>query len=102
MKQELIQKQKLPEGWKIVKLQEIAEVFAGSSAPQDKKYFVNGKNPFVRVSDLSIDKRTDNLTKVNSYITDECVKQEKLILAKKGTLVFPKSGAAIIGNNRAL
>jgi len=83
MKQVLIQKHKLPEGWKWVELQEVSRVFAGSSAPQDKKYFIKGKNPFVRVSDLSVYKRTDNLTQVNCYVTDECVKQERLTLAKK-------------------
>ncbi|HOI18433.1 MAG TPA: hypothetical protein PLX15_01065 [Candidatus Woesearchaeota archaeon] len=61
----------MPEGWKWVELETVARVYAGSSAPQDKKYFANGKNPFVRVSDLSAHKITDNLTQVNGYVTDD-------------------------------
>ncbi|MFH1642360.1 MAG: restriction endonuclease subunit S [Nanoarchaeota archaeon] len=98
----MVLKEKLPEGWKWAELQEVSRVFAGSSAPQDKKYFINGNNPFVRVSDLSVYKKTDNLTQVKGYVTDECVKQERLTLAKKGTLIFPKSGAAITTNNRGI
>jgi len=32
----------LPDGWKWVRLGEVCEVFSGSSAPQEKKYFENG------------------------------------------------------------
>lgn len=92
----------LPNLWKSKRLGDIAKIFAGSSAPQEIRYFLNGKNPFVRVSDLGASKITSNLTKVRDYVTDECVEKEKLVFAKKGTLLFPKSGAAILTNNRAL
>ena len=43
----------LPENWKVVRLGRVAKVFGGSSAPQDKRYFKNGKYSFVRVQDLA-------------------------------------------------
>ncbi len=104
MKQKLMTKQKgkLPDGWKWKNLSEVSRIFSGSSAPQDRESFDNGNNPFVRVSDLSKYKRTSNLIQVNNFVTDDCVLKEKLTRAKKGTLLFPKSGAAILTNNRAL
>lgn len=102
MKQELITKKELHEGWKWVRLKEVTRIFAGSSAPQEKKYFDGGKYPFVRVSDLSPYRRTSNLLKVNDFVNDICVKEKKLVKAEKGTLIFPKSGAAILTENRAL
>jgi type I restriction enzyme S subunit len=52
----------LPDGWKWVKLGEVARIFAGSSAPQDKRYFKEGCIPFVRVQDLGRYGTTTNLT----------------------------------------
>ena len=33
--------EKLPEGWKLKCLKEIGQVFSGSSAPQNEKFFLN-------------------------------------------------------------
>ncbi|MBU0896434.1 MAG: restriction endonuclease subunit S, partial [Candidatus Omnitrophica bacterium] len=38
----------IPSDWDVVKLEEIADISSGGSAPQGEKYF-NGKNPFIRV-----------------------------------------------------
>jgi|GEM_PF-6244461 len=91
----------IPEGWSEQKIRDVANVFSGSSAPQDKKYFENGKYPFIRVSDLSIKKRTNHLTECRDYVNELAITEKKLFKAKKGTTVFPKSGAAIKNNNRA-
>jgi len=88
--------------WERKKLGEVCEVFSGSSAPQDRKYFENGKYPFVRVQDLGKYGRITNLVDIKDYINDIAIKELNLIKAKKGTIVFPKSGAAITTNNRAI
>lgn len=93
---------KLPEGWKWVRLGEVCEIFSGSSAPQEKKYFENGKYPFVRVQDVGRYGRTINLTEIKDYINDLAIKELNLVKAEKGTILFPKSGAAILTNNRAI
>jgi type I restriction enzyme S subunit len=89
------------EGWERKKLGEIARVFAGSSAPQDKRYFKNGRHPFFRVSDL-FGNKIDNLSASRDYINDLALKEIKLVKAKKGSIIFPKSGAAILTNSRAI
>jgi type I restriction enzyme S subunit len=104
MKEELKMENRveLPAGWKWVKLGEVCEIFSGTSAPQDEKYFEKGKYPFVRVSDLSKNKRTTNLNEVKGHINELCIKELNMIKASKGTIIFPKSGAAITTNNRAI
>ncbi|XQC05309.1 restriction endonuclease subunit S [Arcobacter cryaerophilus gv. pseudocryaerophilus] len=91
----------LPNGWEWKTLDEIGKLFSGSSAPQKDEYFIDGKYPFIRTKDLSTYGRTDNLIEVNDYINDKCINDSSLILAKKGTVLFPKSGASIGTNNRA-
>ncbi|MEO0005467.1 MAG: restriction endonuclease subunit S [candidate division WOR-3 bacterium] len=92
----------LPEGWRWVRLGEVCEVFSGTSAPQDKRYFTDGKYPFVRVQDLGRYGRTDNLIEIKDYINDIAIKELNLVKAEKGIILFPKSGAAIATNNRAI
>lgn len=92
----------LPNGWEWNKLDNIGKVFSGSSAPQKEEYFIEGKYPFIRTKDLATYGRTNNLVDVNDYINDECINDSKLVLAKKGTTLFPKSGASIGTNNRAM
>lgn len=93
---------KLPNGWRWVKLGEVCEIFSGSPAPQDLKYFTNGRYPFIRVSDLGKYCRTDNLLENKDFLNDLAIKELSLNKAEKGTIIFPKSGAAIMTNNRAI
>ena len=88
--------------WERKRLGEVCEVFSGSSAPQEKKYFENEKYPFVRVQDLGKYGRTINLVNIKDYINDHAIRELNLIKAEKGTILFPKSGAAITTNNRAI
>ena len=86
--------------YKIVDLKNIATVLIGGSAPQDNKYFDGGSYPFFRVSDLSKYHITDSLTDSKSKINDLATK--KLTLFKKGTILFPKSGATTLLNHRGI
>lgn len=89
-------------GWKWIRLGEICKVFSGSSAPQRDKYFKDGSYPFVRVKDLGRYGRIDNLTDSVDKVNDLAIKELRLIKAPKGTIVFPKSGEAILTNSRAI
>ncbi|MEN3010375.1 MAG: restriction endonuclease subunit S, partial [Candidatus Bipolaricaulaceae bacterium] len=75
-----------------------ADVASGGSAPQGEPFF-GGKNPFVRVQHLDeeglVVRRWD-------LITDEAVKKYRLRLFPAGTIVFPKSGASIRLEKRAV
>ena len=88
-----------PEDWEVVRLGEVAEVKAGQSAPQGEKYFQNGKYPFIRVQHID-----NNDYKIMGWdlINDMAVKDYRLKLFSKGTIVFPKSGAAVYLEKRAM
>jgi type I restriction enzyme S subunit len=58
--------------------------------------------PFVRVQDLGRYGITTNLTETSDKVNGEAVKELRLVKANKGTILFPKSGAAILTNSRAI
>ena len=93
---------KLPNGWQWVKLGDVCRVFAGSAAPQGKDYFSNDGPFFFRVSDLSRIAQNIYLSQANDRLSEEALRKLPLTPAKKGTVVFPKSGAAIALNNRGI
>ncbi|MCI2424792.1 restriction endonuclease subunit S [Candidatus Acetothermia bacterium] len=88
--------------WERKRLGEVCEVSSGLSAPQEQKYFENGKYPFVRVQDLGRYGKTNNLVDIKDDVNDVAIVELKLKKAEKGTILFPKSGAAITTNNRAI
>ncbi|MBT9141208.1 MAG: hypothetical protein DDT30_01797 [Dehalococcoidia bacterium] len=88
--------------WERKRLGEVCEVFSGTSAPQGKQYFEDGIFPFVRVQDLGHYGRTISLTETFDKVNKKAVSESKLKLAKSGTILFPKSGAAILTNSRAI
>ncbi|MCR4428257.1 MAG: restriction endonuclease subunit S [Caldiserica bacterium] len=88
----------IPEHWQVVKLGEVAKIAVGGSAPQGSQYF-GGPYPFIRVQHLNVN--SENITRWD-YITDEAIRKYKLKLFPKGTIVFPKSGASIRLEKRAI
>jgi type I restriction enzyme S subunit len=93
---------KLANDWRWVKLEEVAEIFSGTPAPQGHSYFENGQYPFVRVQDLGRSGRTTDLSDTKDKVNELAVRELPLKLAQKGTILFPKSGAAILTNSRAI
>jgi len=87
--------------WPTKKLEEVATVFSGSTAPQDEAYFNNSEFPFVRVSDLN-GERNSNLCNTRDMVNRKAVQELRLVKARKGSIIFPKSGAAILNNSRAI
>jgi type I restriction enzyme, S subunit len=86
--------------WQIKKLGEVCEVSAGGSAPQGEKYFRGGNYPFFRTSDVGSIHLSSNFCDVKDYLNKGGV--EKLRLHKKGTILFPKSGASTFLNHRVI
>jgi type I restriction enzyme M protein len=86
--------------WEMVELGEVCEVSSGNTAPQEKKLFINGKYPFYRTSDVGAVHLSDNLVNVRDWLNEEGIKGLKLF--KKGTILFPKSGASTYLNHRVI
>ena len=92
----------LPQGWKVDKLGNIAEVNTGNPAPQGKQFFEDGHFPFVRVQDLGRYGQTTNLTETTDKVNERARKECGLTLFPKGTILFPKSGMSTLLNHRAI
>ena len=95
-------KRPLPEGWRWARLGEVCRVFAGSAAPQGDQYFSDEGPFFFRVSDLGQHGRTTALAQARDRLSPLALDEKSLVMAKRGSVLFPKSGAAIALNHRAL
>src|SRR5687767_1587858 len=85
--------------WPAKSLGEIAAIGAGNSAPQDKKLFEAGTNPFFRTSDVGR-VRFGELNDASDYLNEHGTKG--LRQYPKGTILFPKSGASTFLNHRVI
>ena len=92
--------EKLPHGWGIATLETISKVVAGNPAPQGADLFENGQYPFVRVKDMGQLGAVKSIVATNDYINDSAI--EKLKLFPKGSVLFTKSGASTLLNQRAV
>ncbi|HXF44091.1 MAG TPA: restriction endonuclease subunit S [Candidatus Paceibacterota bacterium] len=84
------------------KLGEIAEIGAGNSAPQDKKYFTDGTIPFFRTADVGRVHFSTDLSDAGDFLNKEAVKELRLKVWPKNTILFPKSGASTFLNHRVM
>jgi len=83
-----------------VKIGEVCKIGAGNSAPQKKEFFVNGKFPFFRTSDVGMLKISRLLNTSADYLNENGTKNLKLF--KRGTILMPKSGASTFLNHRVI
>ncbi len=82
------------------RLDQVAEVVAGNPAPQGHKYFEGGKYNFVRVYDMGENKNRTYIEKTRDLVNDKAV--VKLRLFPQGSVLFTKSGASTLLNQRAI
>ncbi len=73
---------------------------AGTNAPQDPKYFDNGKYPFIRAANLNFKDGYNHIVpNKESYVNDLAIKECGLKSFKSGTILFPKSGQSVTTDN---
>ncbi len=89
----------LPKNWKIKKIKDVAEIKSGGNAPQGTKYFENGKFPFIRVKHF--DGKRDYVSEWD-LINELAIKDYNLKVFPKDSIIFPKSGASIKLEKRAM
>ncbi len=85
--------------FKVVNLEDVATVFAGNSAPQEKDAFDDGEISFIRTSDVGQILRgeiSDSRDKLSVS------KSKKFRIFPKGTILIPKSGASTFLNHRVI
>jgi len=82
---------KVPKGWEVGKLRTIAKIEGGGNAPQDEKYFIEGKFPFVRVKHLSKGVCVDGC----DFINEKAIKDYRLKQFNEKSIVIQKSGESL-------
>lgn len=92
---------KIPEDWRISKLKEVAKVDSGNTAPQKEEHFIDGKYPFIRMQHLNVLKE-NKFVKHFDLINEKAVREKKLKLFKKGSILLPKSGESIRTEKKAM
>ena len=89
----------MKQGWEIKQLADVANVSSGNSAPQKKELFEDGSFPFIRTSDVG-QIRKGFISSCVDYLNNDGIKGLKLY--KRGTILFPKSGASTFLNHRVM
>ena len=92
----------LPEHWKVVRLEEIADVRAGSGFPIKYQGNIEGKYPFYKVSDMNLTGNETLMHTSNNWVEEDVVKLLKAKSFPKNTVIFPKVGAAVHTNKKRL
>jgi len=85
-----------------VRLDEIAEIAAGNSAPQGEEYFKEGQYPFIRTSDVGAVHLSDNFVGTADKVNQKAIEELRLRSFPVGTILFPKSGASTFLNHRVV
>ena len=85
-----------------VRLDTVAKITAGNSAPQGEEYFEDGKFPFIRTADVGAVHRSDNFTGTKDRVNQKAVEEKRLRAFPVGTILFPKSGASTFLNHRVV
>ena len=85
-----------------VRLEEVARVTSGNSAPQGDEYFAGGESAFIRTSDVGAVHLSDNLVGSADKVNAKAISELRLELFPAGTILFPKSGASTFLNHRAV
>lgn len=76
---------KLPEGWKIVKLEDIADIKSGGTPSRSRnEYWNNGDIPWIKISDI----KEKYINNSEEFITTEGLGNSSTKLFKKGTILF--------------
>ena len=88
--------------WKTVKIEEIADVRGGSSFPKPYQGNTKGQYPFYKVSDMNLVGNEVRMHASNNWIEEKTVKTLRAKLFLKGTVIFPKVGAAVHTNKKRI
>ena len=91
---------KVPKHWEIRRLGVYGNFIAGSGFPHNEQGQKSGDYPFYKVSDTNLEGNSVYLLKAANYVTKEVAKKLRAKIAPAGGIMFPKVGAALLGNKR--
>ena len=95
-------RQLCPQGVEKKHLGDICEVRSGWSFPEEYQNQKVGKIPFYKVKDTNLEGNEMKMYSSDHYLTPQDVKDLKVNLAPKGTIILPKVGLTIRTNKKRL
>jgi type I restriction enzyme S subunit len=93
---------KLPQGWQLLPLGDVADIRAGSSFPPKYQGRRQGDYPFIKVSDMNNEGNALFMHCVNNWVTGDVLKILKAHPFPRYTVIFPKVGGAVYTNKKRL
>ncbi len=91
-----------PKGWRNACLGDVCEVVGGTAFPREYQGQSTLRYPFFKVGDMNTPGNERWLRYANNYVDESTVCTLKAKLHPRGTVVFPKVGAALLTNKRRL
>ena len=88
--------------WPMVALGEVCEILSGGGFPKSEQGSTNGSIPFLKVSDMNLFGNEVWIYQANNYVSQAVLKKLKVKTAPKGSVIFPKIGAAIATNKKRI
>lgn len=92
----------LRENWPTVKLGDICKVESGFGFPLDRQGHTDLPFPFYKVSDMNTEGNEVFMTVANNTIDEKLATELRAKIFPKGTIIFPKIGAAIATNKKRI
>lgn len=90
------------EEWVSEKLSNFTCVQSGDGFPIRLQGHSKGKYPFIKVSDMNLPANSKKIVVANNYVDEQQVKEIRGKVFEKGSIVFPKIGAAIATNKKRI
>ena len=91
-----------PMGWPVVQLGEVSTIVAGDPAPQEAQAFTSDGPLFVRMQDVGRDHLNPSLSASRDHLDPSWLRQNRLRLFQKNSILIPKSGESVNLNHRAM
>lgn len=88
--------------WSVIRLGRLVSFKSGAGFPDSYQGNTEGDYPFIKVGDIAGADEYGHISKANNYINSPEAKILNARVAPKGTIIFPKVGAALLANARAI
>ncbi len=95
-------KQYCPNGVEYKHLAEVCEIRSGWGFPIEEQGITDAEFPFYKVGDMNLKGNEMIMDKANNYISADVVKKLHCNPAPRGSIIFPKIGAAIGTNKKRI
>ena len=86
----------------LIAIQEVAEVASGFGFPLDEQGKSDQDIPFLKVSDMNLPGNEKKISSWNNTVSRETLRKLSAKSFPKGTVIFPKIGAAIATNKKRI